>query len=247
LNSPYFFKKITVKIILGIARSSKGAPLENVLANANVILPSIWVKLRDPERYTVGASYAEAYDAGEQTLSAGLKRALLKVQGFDYVPENLRSQTFVRTATKIIEAHESFNNFYNESAPTSELRALGTTIPIHAFPQCATALLCVALGNPYGVSNQAASVADQMLHTFTPDRWEFYINKCLPSDERIINKLSYQKPRNRFMSLVKTYKLHALSASGLSKRLLDAAVNSNDKRVEEVSRQLRDAYFTKNN
>jgi len=243
--SPYFFKKITVKIILGIAKTHKGAQLENALANVNVILPAIWTKLRDPERYSVGSAYAEAYDAGEQTISAGLKRALLKVHGFDYVPENLRSQAFIKTATKLIEAHEGYNNFYNEPAPTNELRALGTTIPIHAFAQCATALLCVVLGNPYGVSNAASAIARQMLDAFTKDRWEFYIDKCLPSDVRILHKLSYEGPKKRFISLVQGFNLSSLNSSGLAKKLVEAAKSNDAKRISDVSAQMLQAHYAK--
>jgi len=78
-------------------------------------MPLLWPGLRDSEKWNVGLAYATAYDAGEVTVSAGLKKALLKVKGFDYVPENLRSHTFVKAAERLIEAHEGMNNFYNET------------------------------------------------------------------------------------------------------------------------------------
>ena len=100
---------------------------------------------------------------GLQTQTAGLKQALLKVRGFNYVPENLRSQTFLKAAEAIVlRAHEGMNNFYNEEAPTINLEKLGTVIPAPALGPCITALLCVRLGNSYGTCWAAVPIASKM-------------------------------------------------------------------------------------
>lgn len=81
--SPYFFKRITIRILLSIAIDDKGAKQENALANLNVILPVLWATLRERERYLVGQAYADAYDHGAATATSGLnepwKRILFSV------------------------------------------------------------------------------------------------------------------------------------------------------------------------
>ena len=243
--SPYFFRKITLGILLNLARLTKGAQLENALANLNVILPIIWPNIRDAEKWQVGTAYSLAYSDGAQTASAGLKSALLKVKGFDYVPENVRSHTFVKAAEKILEAHEGHNNFYNEPAPVRELRALGSTIPIPAFPSCTSAILCVKLGNRYGVSAAAQTDATAILKSFTNERWAYFLNECLPSDSRLIDKLFYEKPRARFMALAKEFKLGDLILEGRSKKLIEAAVSSNEAKLIAAIEQIRKEFYGK--
>lgn len=245
LISPYFFRKITLGILLNLARSSKGAQLENALANLNVVLPLIWPTIHDNEKWSIGTAYSAAYSAGAQVASAGLKSALLKVQGFDYVPENVRSHTFIKAAEKLIEAHEALNNYYNEPGPAKELRGLGTTLPIHAFPICATAVLCVYLGNSYGICNAAQSDASAIMQSFTSDRWQYYLNDCLPSDARMLNKLGYEKPKARFIQLVTTFDLDKLDLNGKAKRLVEAAKLGSAEKLSSAISQLRSDYYGK--
>lgn len=245
LISPYFFRKITLEILISLANSSKGAQLENALANLNVVLPLIWPTLHENEKWRIGTAYSSAYSSGAQVASAGLKSALLKVQGFDFVPENVRSHTFLKAAEKLIEAHEGLNNFYNEPGPVKELRALGTTIPIPAFPVCATSVLCVYLGNPYGICNAAQSDALAILNGFAGDRWEYYFNDCLPSDARMLNKLSYEKPKARLVSLAKELNLNKLSFNVKAKRLIEAAIENNLEKLTSSINQLRNDYYGK--
>lgn len=241
--SPYFFKKITLGILLNLTRSAKGAQLENSLGNLNTILPLIWSDLRDAERWSVGTAYSLAYSDGAQTASAGLKSGLLKVKGFDYVPENVRSHTFIKVAEKIVEAHEGMNNFYNEPAPVKELRSLGTIIPIPAFPSCASAIMCVKLGNPYGVSAAAQSDATAILESFSNERWAFYLNECLPSDSRVIDKLYYEKSKKRFSSLINTLDTENMTLKNPAAKLVEAALSGSDAKLTKAIEQLRKSFY----
>jgi len=133
-GSPYFFNKLTINVLMNAAKKNTGAQLEHALANINVLIPAIWGDLRDTEKWQIGHTYAEAYADGKISTVSGLKSALVKVRGFDFVPENLRSDTFVKAAEAIIRAHDEPNNFYNEPAPVRNLAKLGTTIPAPALP-----------------------------------------------------------------------------------------------------------------
>lgn len=243
--SPYFFRKITLGILLNLARQSKGAQLENALANLNVILPLVWSNIRDTEKFLVGTAYSDAYSDGAQTASAGLKSALLKVNGFDYVPETVRSRTFLKAAEKIIEAHEAINNFYNEPAPVRELKALGSTIPIPAFPSCASAILCVKIGNSYGVSNAAQTDANAILKAFTKERWTHYLNECLPTNPRLLDKLIFDNQRSRFIQIAREYKLNELSLDGRPQRLIEAAVLGNTTKFSSALELIRKEFYGK--
>jgi len=92
-SAPYFFKKTTLSILLSGMKTKSGAQFEHTLGNIVVIVPTLWLHLRDAERWAFGQAYAEVVNAGNSAAVVALKKALSAVRGFDYVPETLRSQT----------------------------------------------------------------------------------------------------------------------------------------------------------
>lgn len=201
VQSPYFFHRTTIRILLALIKSSSGAQLENALANSNLIIPQIWGNLKHPEKYQVGRSYSELFTDGKTKAASGLKQVLLKVKGFDFVPEDLRSSSFIKAANEVLVAHEGMNNFYNEPAPTNTLYRMGSVIPIPAFPICMTAILSIKLGNRYGTCRAAQDSANAMLKTITYDRWVYFFNECIQTNERILYKLSMENPLGEWMQL----------------------------------------------
>jgi hypothetical protein len=201
IQSPYFFHRTTIRILLSLVKSTSGAQLENSLANSNLIIPKIWSSLKHPEKYQVGRSYSELFADGKTKASSGLKQVLLKVKGFDFVPEDLRSSSFIKAANEVLAAHEAMNNFYNEPGPTNTLYKMGSVIPIPAFPICMTAVLSVRLGNRYGVSLAAQNSALNVIKNVSRDRWVYFFNECLASNERVLYKLTLNYPSNRWTDL----------------------------------------------
>ena len=237
-NSPYFFKRASVRILLALIKSSKGAQLENALGNAAVILPLLWPELLPPERFQVGRAYSEVVADGKKQAASGVKKILLRVKGFDYVPEDLRSRSFAAAAQRVIEAHEGMNNFYNEAGPTKALAEMGSTIPRPAFPLCMTAALSIRLGNAYGICYDAQIHANSILKKVTTDRWLFYIDSCLRADERILEKLNYDKPFARWVGVVDEFDLEAVAGDSSDRDMKALVQESKDARKPLRARQV---------
>lgn len=245
LTSPYFFRRLALAVLLSGARSYSGAKLEHCLANLNVLLPLLWPNTREPERWQVGTTYSQVYADGLQVQTAALRQALMKVQGFDYVPENLRSQVFLKAAEAIIRAHDGMNNFYNEEAPTAALERLGTVIPAPAIGHCMTALLCVRLGNSYGVSWSAFPVADRLLRKQGPERWSYYLENVLPREPRILEKLTDNLPAKQWLSLVKQSMGDITIKDRAVKALYEASVAQDARKLATGARKVLDTYYGK--
>ena len=233
-DSPYFFKRASLRILLALIKSKSGAQLENALGNANLIVPLIWSELLPPERFQIGRAYSEIVADGKTQAASGVKKILLKVKGFDYVPEDLRSRSFLTAAQKVIEAHEGMNNFYNEAGPTKALAEMGSTIPRPAFPLCMTAVLSIRLGNPYGICYDAQSYVTSILRKLTPERWLFYLDSCLRADERILEKLNSDKPFTRWVGIVNDFSL-----ASIADELSDRDVKSLILESKDAARPLR--------
>ena len=201
--SPYFFQRTTLRVLLALVKTGTGVQLDHALGNFDVILRALWEQLLKADRWDVGRTYAEVHNEGRTRAAAAIQRTLLRVHGFDYVPENLRSMTFISAANKVFDAHFGWSNYHNEPAPMRALAALGTVIPMPALARCMTAILCVKLGNRYGVSRAAQPSANKLLETLTMDQWAYYLNECLPADSRILDKLKEHKPCANWISLVR--------------------------------------------
>jgi hypothetical protein len=228
-SSPYFFIRTAISILLSLFKTSKGAQLEHAARNALLIIPEFWGQLKAPERWQVGQTYALEFSEGRKEAVKGLHAVLLAVSGFDYVPENLRSNTFVKVANDVIAAHQGVNNFYNEPAPIRELASLGTSIPGPALAISITAVLCVKLGNFYGTSWAAQPYADQIIAGLSKDRWVYYFNERFEQDRLILAELQNDKPFSNWMSLVGSFQLDPAGISTKNSRALISATNSGNK------------------
>jgi len=202
LDSPLFYLRTVSSVLLSAIKKDKGARLEHALGNFNLILPHIWSKLGENDRWNIGSAYRDVVAEGNTISATGLKSALLKVSGFDYVPENLRSSTFKRAARTVIETHFAMNNFYNEPAVIRALSNLGTTIPAPALIECIQAYLLVYMGNSYGISTAAAPIAFDSLSIITRDRWYYYFEKVIHNDDIILQNFKTSSQIFRFSSLL---------------------------------------------
>lgn len=204
ISSPLFYLRTVLTILLSSIRKDKGATLENALANINLLLPEIWDNLGENDKWNVGTAYRDVVAEGNNMAANGLKKALLKVGGFDFVPENLRSTTFKNAAKMVLETHFAYNNFYNEPPVVRALANLGSVIPAPALLECIQAYLVVYLGNYYGISNDAAPIAYEELSKITPDRWKYYFEKGIVKDEIILSNIIHSNQIDRFSKLLRS-------------------------------------------
>lgn len=206
--SPYFFTRTTLSVLLAAVKTSEGAALEHAVGNAMVLIPALWDQIREQERWQIGQKYAEVSADGNRIASAGLKRALMDVRGFDFVPESLRSNTFTEAAAGVLAAHFETNNYYKEQKPMEALAALGTSIPRPALAKVVEATLAVRLGNFWGHAWHAQTAANSVIDLLRPAQWIYYLDQCLARDRTVLDKLAFeQKPRRRWCDLVRTLEL----------------------------------------
>lgn len=239
VHSPLFYSKTVSFILLNSIRKDQGAKIEHALANFNLILPLIWEKLADNDKWNVGFAYRDVVSDNNTYAANGLKQALLKVGGFDFVPESLRSNTFIKAAQNLIEVHYAFNNFHNEPAAIKALANLGTTIPKPAFLPCIQAFLVVCIGNRYGVSTAAVPIAKEQLENIPEDRWRYYFEKGINNDKEVLSNLGSNSQIVRFCNLIE--ELGLVTFSDLprdNQRLYDAIVKKQVSKVENIAHEL---------
>lgn len=241
LDSPTFYLKTVISVLVSAVKNEQGAAQEHAVGNLGNLIQPMWPHIAEKDRWQIGNAYRDVTAAGNVNAAKGLKNALLKVKGFDYVPENLRSTTFKKAAKSVTEAHFGMNNFYTEVPVVSSLSKLGSSIPAPAFIECVQAYLCVLLGNPWGISRAAAPIAESELKKIPIDRWVYYFAKVIHTDEIILSKCQSSKPRGNFSMFVKN-NLSSLvdndSISGDNKKLLSALTNGDLEKVNAIAEKM---------
>lgn len=236
INSPVFYLRTVLTILTSAIKSEQGAKLENSLSNLNLILPNIWSNITENDKWNIGTTYRDVTAAGNTIASSGVKNALLKVKGFDYVPENLRSVTFQKAAKTVVETHFAFNNFYNEPSAVRRLSNLGSTIPAPALLDCFQAYLVVYMGNRYGISTAAAEIAATKLSEISSDRWKYFFERGIQNDEVILGKLYYGTGIVRLKIILENNQLNDfIDMPKLNQDLYNAILKGNIMTVKNVA------------
>lgn len=241
LGSPTFYLKTIISILVAAIRNEQGAAQEHAVGNLSNLIQPMWPHIAEKDRWQIGNAYRDVTAAGNINATKGLKNALLKVKGFDYVPENLRSTTFKKAAKAVMDAHFAMNNFYTEGPLVASLSKLGSSIPAPAFIECIQAYLCVYLGNQYGASFSAVPIAESELRKIPSDRWIYYFSKVIHNDEIILGKLYSDRPRVRFSVFV-SENLSLLvgneSFTHDNKLLFEALVAQNNEKVRRITEKM---------
>lgn len=239
--APYFYKKTVNKLILNLAKNTKdSAEREVILSNMVMILTDLWKDLESEDKWLIGREYAQANNEGETNLIKALRKILLNVKGFDFVPENLRSNSYIKMANQLLNAHYQYNNFYNEPVYAKQLFNMGESIPVPAIGTCMTAILACKIGNRYGVAESAQETLDSLLGKITEARWEYYISKVLPTDEVILSKLSETYSSENWGKIVEKYNLKSeMTSIREVQELLEL------KNIKKAAKALLEKYYSK--
>jgi hypothetical protein len=240
LNSPYFYRKTTTRTLMNLLKETDGAEFSNVSSNMIVIIPYIWDSLLSEEKYFIATNYAKYNNDGNIKYIAVLKSVLMKVQGFDYVPENLKSLTFIETAKKLISTHYGVNNFYNEPKAAKDLSSLGTIIPKPALEVVINATLLIKMGNSYGISWSTQAYADKILDSIRLEQWRYYLEAQLKSSEYVLSKIHCDDEKtDRWIAVVEKYSLNTLGVTNpLIQSLLDKSISKKRKEVASIAHKL---------
>lgn len=236
-NSPYFYKRTTIRTFVNLISTTEGAEFENVMSNFDTVLSVVWDELSSDDKYFVGITYSKYVNKGDKAYIIPIKNALKKVGGFDYVPENLRSLSFVSVAKKVKGVHYEMNNFYNEPSVVIELGRMGSKIPRPAIKEVISATFMVLLGNAYGRSFDAVEPAKDILRKLTESDWIYYIEQCLPYDEEVLSKIYIGDERTkRWCDIMEEFEIDKYEFSSTKvKEFIQYSVKGDWKNVKVIA------------
>lgn len=213
-NEQYFAKRTVLRSLMNLSKTEKEEEKQAVYHNMAIIIPMIWEDLAESDKFSFGTAYAEISSSEKKEYINVMKKILHNVHGFDYVPENLKSNSFISMAKHLINVHDGFNNFYNEPLAAKLLASMGTMIPNPAVYECVNAVLICMTGNSYGISDMAQEHLQAILNTLTINKWELYL-KDLGRNVDMMYQLGYVQgsndPVKRWCTIVIEKKLNNMN------------------------------------
>lgn len=236
-QSPYFYIKTTMRTLTNLLNTTEGAEYQIVAANFISIVEAVWESLSSDDRYSIGTNYSRYANSGDGVRVGTYKYALERVHGFDYVPENLRSLSFIEAAKNLKKVHHALNNFYNEPEAAQSLEKLGTIIPRQAIKECTSAALICLTGNAYGRSDAAVGILKTILNKLDKTAWTYYLDECFAYDEDFLFNISYGDNRTFWWcQIVKEYELNTLNVKdGKLQEMLNNAFNQDKVNVKSFA------------
>ena len=176
-QSGYFIKRTILRSLINMTKIDKEEEKQIVYQNTTLIVPAIWNDLSENDKYSFGMLYAEVSNTESLEYINILKTVLLNVQGFDYVPENLKSRSFINAAKNLLSVHYKEFNFYNEPLAAKMLAHMGSGIPDPALTECLNATIICITGNGFGYSRDAQIYLESILDSLTTKKWEKYLKE----------------------------------------------------------------------
>lgn len=241
MQGQYFAKRTILRSLINLSKTDKEEEKQFVYQNMSIIVPLIWSDLAEADKYSFGMAYAEISSTEKKDYINVVKKILYNVHGFDYVPENLKSNSFKAAARKLISVHNGLNNFYNEPLSAKLLSSMGTMIPDPAVHDCLNAVLICVTGNAYGISLEAQEYLQIILNGMTLTKWELYL-KDLPRNVELLAQLAFVNGTNdpvpRWCEEVKKRNLNQMNfINSWIKDFLEKSARSEYESVRNMAKQ----------
>lgn len=172
------------------------------IAKKNILelAPYIWNKTTDNAKQRVGEKYAKYSAEGNKDKKFEIFSFLTIVDGIKYIPNQLRSILFKKSAQELIDAHFGWHNFYNELNPARQMAELGVDCPDDVLYIFMTAFLLSYVGNHYNVSQEAQPYLESLLKRFTLRHYVALI-KVVRNSDQIQSEISSERPFRRLQYL----------------------------------------------
>jgi len=179
---------------------------QNNRDNITRIAKAIWNQSDEEAKYDIGLKYA-IFSANAEIKRKELANNFLNiVDGLGYLTEDLLVIEINEKLENLLNAHNNYNNFYNEEPHAKILyRYIPNTgkIPETIRYNYVKVLIICRLGNYYGVSNVSLPYYDAMIKMFRDEEIFEFIE--LLKDEEILTILNHKKRLDIFNNITKSF------------------------------------------
>ena len=203
-----FFTELSIEKADALAKGFFGIYIDEktsqqTRSNINNLAPELWKIISEEVKSDFGIRYATFLANGDNQTKNEAKRFLEVVGGMSYLPDVVKAPIIKRALENLMMAHNSFNNFYNESSFARQLRAVvgnHGAIPPQMNFQYVKVIVSVFLTNGNGEAWDANSIYIELIKNF--DARQSFIALISFTDESIKSKLQFSLCQKKFAEML---------------------------------------------
>ncbi len=219
----------------------KRETLENVRQNIRLVAPLLWEYVNEEVRSNLGIKHAYFSANHHDQEKRFAKEFLDVVGGTKYLSDEHRAAEVSSILEELNNAHNEFNNFYNELLPAKRLsKAIGSppSIPRGIRPEYIRTVVSVFLTNGLGVVWSADPIYKELIKNLTPNDSTYAI--ALVLDEQISSKLQMSKCEDKFFEMIEVVepKITDLTALEMIKEIKSKKKPLSELRSDEKLRKI---------
>ena len=188
--------------LFGIFLDLKSSP--ESLDNVRLLWPALWPHLEDDTRNRFGVKIASFIANGDHETADRVREIFdIPEDAGRYLPAGVRVKEIRDAIDELLNAHRSYNNFYNEPGPARKLESLvgvGGDVPSELESPYVSAIVEAYLGNGYGLCNAAMPIYDSLLGKL--DSAQAWIALLTFRDLTISSKLQVPLAQGQWKSLL---------------------------------------------
>lgn len=181
----------------------KRETLELVRQNIRLLAPMLWPHVDENTRKSFGIRHAY-FSANNHTDEKNFAREFLTiVDGLSYVTDQHRAMEVSVILDELKNAHDGFNNFYNEVLPSRKLKSVignSPKIPNGVEGKYVDVLVDVFLTNGNGEAWSANEIYKELINNFTPRQSVYAVT--LLFDESISSKLQISVCLKKYLEMI---------------------------------------------
>ncbi|WP_368223927.1 hypothetical protein [Aeromonas sp. s4] len=203
--------------------------------NIRLISHKCWALAPEDAKYECGLRFSTFASNGEVVRRAAAHEFLTGTEGLGYLPPDTLAVEMAERVTALYNAHNAFNNFYNEPAHAKSLLAYVPAtgrIPEAVRRSYVKTLVMTRIGNGYGVSGVAIPHYDAMISRFTEEELKEVVK--LPTDREFAARLTLRSCAPSYRGLVQG--LVPLTTNQITLTAMNTIIQMTDQQLPNVGR-----------
>lgn len=172
--------------------------------NIQLLAPRLWPRVSEVKRKHLGVRYAQFQVNNDRDPAQRARQFLDVVGGAGYIPEGLRAAEIEIALDNLLNAHNGYNNFYNEPPFANQLARLMSDAHARIPPQIeeryVLALTTVFLTNGNGTTRAAEPIYRRLLQQLNSAQAFLAITSF--TDSTIASRLQFDLCERKYRTLL---------------------------------------------
>lgn len=204
-------------------------------SNIKLVAKKCWNLAPDDAKYECGFRYSNFAANGEVNRKSAANEFLTVVSGLSFLPRDTLALEISEKIMNLYNAHNAFNNFYNEPAHARALASYVSStgqIPDSVRITYVKTITMVKIGNGHGISVMAEPYYDSMIEKFGESEIKEFIK--LLSDRELSSRIALRSCTSKFKSLT-TYFIER-TTNQITLQVLQKIVSSTDAQIPNLGK-----------